>query len=326
MNGETADLVVELHLELVRRNPQQRLILIGDHNQLPPIWGKPMHKAGKFADFAIFLLQDIVRQPAGSLMRRVLENLASGERTTDETVDFVKGKVNAPAPSPTVTSLLWSATTREEVKEYNDAEMAKLSGPEKMYVAEDTGNAAVLERTNLLESVTLKAGAQAMLTVNVDVKGGLVNGLICRAKTLNDSSVTVQLKNGREVEIGRVQREVIDWYSQEKLGSRLQLPLAPASSVSLHKLQSQTCRAPYHIDLRKWDCWRDPCDRRSFLVVGLSRASDPSLVSIQLPHPGNRSGTWSATALRKVLDAGLKERSALVKLMQSLNQIKDTAA
>lgn len=83
----------------------------------------------------------------------------------------------------------------------------------------------------------LKPNTRVMLIKNLDVKAGLVNGLLGTVKELTSSSVIVDFDNGRTHEVG-----VAEWELSSKDVSvvAIQIPLTVAYAITIHKSQSLT--------------------------------------------------------------------------------------
>jgi len=322
-NSIFVDAIVKLHRQARALNPRQRLILVGDHNQLRPISGRLLHEAESFSTFVVYQLPRIVRQATDTPHGSAIEDMGKGEPVSDATVAHVEQIASgSPDASESGAFVLHAATTKNEVHELNARALRALPGNTKVYTAVDTGPIVNrLTQTNLEATLCLKVGAHVMITLNLDVRGGLVNGTMACVTALNDDSVVVKLGSGREVCLERKKCEVVDAVENRVVATREQIPLTLAWAVTVYKLQSLTMRDRYHVDLSQWGYWSD-ADKRALLYVALSRAADAALVSICLPtHEGRtrKASKWTSEALRRFLDAGLDQRRALTTNLRERN-------
>lgn len=84
-------------------------------------------------------------------------------------------------------------------------------------------------------SLTLRVGAQVMVTANLDVKNGIVNGTRGVVRELAPDWVNISLKDGTDYKVTRFDFET----SHNKIGRR-QIPLILAWAITTHKSQGQT--------------------------------------------------------------------------------------
>ena len=81
----------------------------------------------------------------------------------------------------------------------------------------------------------LRVGAQVMITANLDLAKGIVNGTRGVVEELRSDSSLVRLRNGKRI---TVKAKVFET-AHTRIG-RSQLPLVPAWAVTIHKSQGQT--------------------------------------------------------------------------------------
>jgi ATP-dependent DNA helicase PIF1 len=81
----------------------------------------------------------------------------------------------------------------------------------------------------------LRVGAQVMITANLDLAKGIVNGTRGVVEELTSDSSLVRLRNGKRI---TVKAKVFET-AHTRIG-RSQLPLVPAWAVTIHKSQGQT--------------------------------------------------------------------------------------
>jgi len=276
--------------------------------------------AACFKDFKVAHLETIVRQAADVGFCAALAQMGSGEPVTAPTVNAVLERLVVKSANGNTTPQLYVAATNAAVDKYNTARLEELQGASKTYRAEDSGSdMSRLDATKLPSEITLKVGAQAMVTDNLDVPAGIVNGTFVLVTELGEGFVSVKvLSSGQALRVEPITREVKVWPSEAVVGNRRQLPLRVAYAVTFHKLQSLTMRVPYHGDFSEWHHW-DATTKRAFVYVTLSRAADAKLVSLYLP--GARK--WSKSALGKILDPGQEARKALTAKLREMSMISN---
>lgn len=142
--------------------------------------------------------------------------------------------------------------TNDAVKRLNDAKLAQLTHPEKIYLASASGS-VTKESFPADEELRLKVGAQVMM-VNNDKAERWVNGSIgqiTRIQSDKDSTydtICVRLTSGEEVTVLPHEWDVFKYEVDEtthalitsKVGSFAQYPLRLAWAITVHKSQGKT--------------------------------------------------------------------------------------
>lgn len=136
-----------------------------------------------------------------------------------------------------------------DVADMNNKELDILPGEEYQYVCNDTlqkknktstaliGNFQDLMNKNIPTEISLKKGAQVMLTCNMDIEIGLCNGSRGVVLECLDDCVLVLFKNGVEQFINP---NVWTIETEDEIFFRSQIPLILAWSITIHKAQSAT--------------------------------------------------------------------------------------
>ncbi|XP_065576394.1 ATP-dependent DNA helicase PIF1-like, partial [Artemia franciscana] len=229
------------------------VLVVGDLFQLPPVFGPPLFKidhaalpAELFTFFQKYSLTKIVRQQMTYHLLLIIS----------ETL-----------PEPT--EVIHIFANLKTVYDHNTAMLTTLAGPVVNLEAKDTqvqrGKTFFLSKplssvkSALLPLVQVKIGARVMLTSNLDVTDGLVNGALgtvtqIQVDEIRNTSETIFIhfdepdtgrkarKDSRLHHISKdtpivVKKEVI---KQKPLTERLQFPITLCWAVTIHKVQGQT--------------------------------------------------------------------------------------
>lgn len=146
---------------------------------------------------------------------------------------------------------------KKDVDNINLAEIEKLEGDMLVYEAEDNiivkikedgkpvidvNNLNTAEYSEYMDTIVspevyIKVGAQVMLTRNLDVELGLVNGARGVALECDEERISVKFRNGMTVDIVGY---VYEHEDDKVIVRRTQIPLQLAWSISIHKSQGST--------------------------------------------------------------------------------------
>ena len=252
------------------------VILVGDFGQLPPVgdspvWSEPktsraMEKRGQsaFATFTTAVVLDrVVRQAGDTSFRNALLRLRDAE-TTDADYDLFCRCFMA-AGGDDFDSAVHLYPTKKKVAEYNLRKLSELhcrTNPVAMIPAKHSPNVASAKNADteqaggLRKMVYLARDARVMLTVNIWVDAGLVNGSVGTVVDIVYSGdkrsphdlpdfVVCHFPQYRgppyagpnTVPIAPVQRT---WLHENRALARVNLPLTLAWAVTIHKSQGLT--------------------------------------------------------------------------------------
>lgn len=238
-----------------------QVVLVGDLYQLPPVVNsqemeifKTLYQVPYFfganvyqmAEFETRQLTKIFRQNDEEFIK-ILNRIRDGdvEQSHLEQLNKRTGKRGEMADA-----VLLAATNRV-VNEINIAELAKLGGREKIYIAEFEGDFPNEDRTLPVEKdLRLKKGARVVILKN---GAGWVNGSMGKVTKLEEFTVSVKLDDGPEVEIGIEEWANIKYevdrksgkINEAKTGVMRQFPLRLAWAVTIHKSQGMTFEQVY---------------------------------------------------------------------------------
>lgn len=327
------------------------LICVGDFLQLSPvkdsaIFCPPKHSLLKtnlsplWDEFYLYELTEVMRQKDDLNFVRALNNFARGEMTDDDII-IIKSREVEDLQVPNEAIRLYY--TNADVEKYNNKKIDESPSPEIECNAVDTitGKLKPQQKTQKMKmwkerptkdcggypyTLRLKQGIKYMVTANLDVSDGLVNGatgvlkhVYCSPGTdkprivfLNFDSSNVgkkirqQYKNFMEnnnlnikwTPIPRKSYNLTTHFQKDYQMIRDQFPLVPCEALTIHKSQGQTYENVC-LDFRKSGNLT-----RQLVYVALSRVTKLSGLYIQGSFPGNMKSN-------NTIDASLNEMDRL---------------
>jgi hypothetical protein len=298
------------------------VICVGDLNQLPPVMDSPIFKMSNsnemnalfdtnplWDEFNYYELTQIMRQKDEVRFINCLNNLAVG-KLTEEDIKLIKSREVKEDEVPIEAIRLFSENLNVDL--YNELKISKCIGEEYISEAVDTILGKVTDKTkrSVLSSLAkkktsemnglpyklrLKVGIKYMVTCNLDVEDGLVNGscgvlklitfkinttdplklwLDFNSEVVGNKARLLQKEHMREANIDSKLTPMSKFSSVLNISNklqhqvtRLQFPITPAEGLTIHKSQGQTYNAVC-IDLRQ-----SKRVTRSMLYVALSRVT-----------------------------------------------------
>lgn len=245
-------------LSVVRENPQPfggiQLILCGDFAQLPPVSGNYCFKSPEWARAVqeTVVLTTLMRQLNDATFQNMLSELRMGKCSAD-TFSKLKALMltEESTDSPIQPTVLYSL--RRDVDAVNAAEygaLVKAGAQERAYATDYGGSkggtkagAAGLkaqakkwgDNVSIPTSTTLCIGAQVVVTANVDIESGVVNGSRGVVTRLGVTGPEIVLLDGRRM-IVEPKRLIDD-------SNRLSVtycPLQYAWALTINKSQGMT--------------------------------------------------------------------------------------
>jgi ATP-dependent DNA helicase PIF1 len=236
---------LDIVLKVIRRNTDPfgglQVIFSGDFLQLPPVkddfcFNSPVWDKLKLTSFKLTEPQRhkndksyyrmLMRIREGKPNKRDINRLYARNGVYFDMSEEERDNLGAVVLFP----------TNFNVKNYNLANLEELKTPEFMYKACVVGKKNYVFNNMIEDTLSFKVGAQVMLTVNISVETGLVNGATGKVLLCEGKQVTVAFVNGMTVPVG-VHEFIMD---EEKGIKVLQIPLRLAWAVSIHKSQSCT--------------------------------------------------------------------------------------
>ncbi|XP_074640369.1 ATP-dependent DNA helicase PIF1-like [Tubulanus polymorphus] len=252
VDGEFFD-KLEVIARIVKKNDKPfggiQLILCGDFLQLPPVSKDNKKRKFCFQSKAWrkcvevnFELTEVKRQSDQKFIQ-ILQNVRFG-RCYENIVEILTNTANHTIDKDGILATRL-CTHKEDVNITNQLQLDKLKGSSRTYEATDSHPELSKVINNLSpvpEKLVLKVGTQVMLTKNLDVSRGLVNGSRGVITSFEAGDFGLPIVNficGAKNEVIKPER----WTFKAGGGAyinRRQLPLKLAWAISIHKSQGMT--------------------------------------------------------------------------------------
>lgn len=257
---ETLDVIAREVRDIDKPFGDIQVIFVGDFFQLPPVvrpTGERDRSAAASDGFFCFqsplwkklihrnhVLQHVFRQKEHTFVK-ALEDIRQG-KWTETASDLLDNCIDRELEDPPVHLF----THRVDVDRTNQAEIGCLAGKERKYRAVDkssskSGGGAYLRMlqnsTPAPESLILKLDARIILTKNLDVAKGLMNGARGVVSGFTSSSgglPVVTFDSGETKTLAPVKHKI--YLGNVEVASRTQLPCCLGWAMSIHKAQGMS--------------------------------------------------------------------------------------
>ena len=222
-----------------------RVVAVGDFAQLPPVerYGSTtrgwafLDPVWEWSGFETQFLRTQTRCRDEEYMR-VLSQVREG-MVTPEVRAYLDSKVEIEPEDYTGTVLF---PRREETERFNLRKLSALESKpevfETMYSGDARSLAALKKYAPIPESLTLKLEALVMLRQN-DPQGRWVNGTTGLIKRITPGRLTIELLNGRLIEIEKATFSMMD-AEGEVVAAAINFPIQLAWATTIHKAQGAT--------------------------------------------------------------------------------------
>jgi PIF1-like helicase/Helitron helicase-like domain at N-terminus/OTU-like cysteine protease/Helicase len=346
------------------------IITVGDFNQLPPVGQSPVYKIVKnpldilagnclWTDFKFYELTQIMRQKDDLAFTTALNNLSRGEMTPND-IQLIKSRSNMDETF-VPDHIVRLYTTNKMVDSYNNQKIENSPGTMHTSTAVDTvlGKKLSKERKEYLSNlqktksrkdmagldhiILLKTEIKYMITCNIDIEDGLVNGtrgilklIEISPKTNKPITLWFEFESGRVgknlrlktkeymerqnikkkwVPIQKIKTVVTAKQSSEYQIVREQFPIMPAEALTVHKSQGQSMNEVC-VDLKNSSYWT-----REKIYVALSRVTN--LAGLYIIGTFNPPKPSSPTSDLSVEISRLQSPAARLKLCY--DNLKETS-
>jgi len=258
-----------------------RIIAVGDFAQLPPIQAGRAERSWAFLDpvwrttnFKTVVLKQNMRSGDSEFLS-ILNDIRRGE--VSDRVEMFLNRCQLDRDDNFEGTRLFPL--RQQTDAYNTRELDKLPGDLVIFPAQYSGNQRSVEQLKkhspLPEELYLKLDALIMLRQN-DPKMRWVNGSTGYVRKIEETSLLIELLNGRVVEIEPAQFSL---YNAEgvSMASVTNFPITLAYAATIHKAQGMTLdRLMVNLNAL-WEPGQ--------AYVALSRVIDPANLRIEAWQP-----------------------------------------
>lgn len=241
--------VAEIICRRVRENDEPwgglRVIAVGDFAQLPPVERDPAKGGGwafldpvwEWSQFERQMLQTQVRCQDPEYMS-VLAKIRGGI-VDDQVTQYLNERTGDVETEFEGTRLF---PRRDQTEKFNEMRLADLPGEEKKFETIQSGNArgieSLLKQAPIPQTLRLKEGALVMIRQN-DPMGRWVNGSTGHVRRIQPSRLSIELLNGRKVEIDKATFSLLDGEG-EIIAALVNFPVNLAWASTIHKAQGST--------------------------------------------------------------------------------------
>ena len=210
-----------------------QLILIGDFCQLAPVKGLYCFLSPVWKNLNIrnIILNELVRQSGDKLFQQILGIVRKG-KCTDNIIAVLNSLKSTKFSNNIIPTKLYPINI--DVDKINNIEIQKLK---------NKGNKSVLYKATLFNTnskvnydVELTENSQVIVTRNIDIANGLVNGTRAIIKYLTSESVLIQKVDGDIHTINYYK----DFNDLKKTSYVLHMPIKTSYALSIHKSQGMT--------------------------------------------------------------------------------------
>ena len=219
-----------------------QLVLVGDMSQLKPIEGDYCFKTLIWdkCNFDVCILTKNMRVQNDPVFKNILDRLRWGI-CRDEDLDILNELKNTTFTDGIIPTRLFSLN--KDVDEINNFELSNLDSPMFTYTIKYSTNPYKLKESlqyvsslKIPEILKLCVGAQVIVTRNVDIDFGIVNGTRGVITKLTNEHVIIKLLNNNEYTITFFQVTCDD----QPLIEFKYIPLKLGWAVSIHSSQGMT--------------------------------------------------------------------------------------
>ena len=223
-----------------------QIILIGDFCQLAPVNGFYcfLSKMWKQSNIKTVLLEELVRQNDDILFQKILQIIRKG-KCTDNILKVLNALKDTQFDNEIIPTKLYPKNIN--VDKINEIEINKLKeAGNKTYIYKAEAFPDNLKNMNKYD-IELVENSQVIITRNIDISIGIVNGMRGVVKELHPNQVIMKDIEGN-VHIISYYKDIIEKKGKSAKSYILHMPLKVSYALSIHKSQGMTIDA-LEIDL-----------------------------------------------------------------------------
>jgi ATP-dependent DNA helicase PIF1 len=223
-----------------------QIILIGDFCQLAPVNGIYcfLSKLWGIANIKVFILDELVRQNDDILFQKILQIIRKG-KCTDNILKVLNVLKDTQFENDIIPTKLYPKNIN--VDKINDIEVNKLKeAGNKTCIYKALGSKDNIKNIRNYD-VELVENSQIIVTRNIDIYAGIVNGTRGVIKHLQDNFVIIKDTDGKLHNISYF-KDIIDKTNKTDKFHIYHMPLKVSYALSIHKSQGMTIDA-LEIDL-----------------------------------------------------------------------------
>lgn len=223
-----------------------QIILIGDFCQLAPVNGFYcfLSKIWKQANIKVVLLEELVRQNDDILFQKILQIIRKG-KCTDNILKVLNALKDTQFDNEIIPTKLYPKNIN--VDKINEIEINKLKeAGNKTYNYKAEAFPDNVKNMNKYD-IELVENSQVIITRNIDISIGIVNGMRGVVKELHPNQVIIKDIEGN-VHIISYYKDIIEKKGKSAKSYILHMPLKVSYALSIHKSQGMTIDA-LEIDL-----------------------------------------------------------------------------
>ena len=223
-----------------------QIILIGDFCQLAPVNGFYcfLSKMWKQSNIKTVLLEELVRQNDDILFQKILQIIRKG-KCTDNILKVLNALKDTQFDNEIIPTKLYPKNIN--VDKINEIEINKLKeAGNKTYIYKAEAFPDNLKNMNKYD-IELVENSQVIITRNIDISIGIVNGMRGVVKELHPNQVIIKDIEGN-VHIISYYKDIIEKKDKSAKSYILHMPLKVSYALSIHKSQGMTIDA-LEIDL-----------------------------------------------------------------------------
>jgi ATP-dependent exoDNAse (exonuclease V) alpha subunit len=209
-----------------------QLIFVGDFYQLPPINGKYCFTCDKWkeSNLKIITLQIVIRQKDDQLFQYILQRIQKGN-ISSKIISYLEELKKTTFKNNIQPTKLYPINI--DVNKINAKEISKLEDGRIFIEYNAKSNCDVKKE---IYTIRMCQDAQIMVTRNVDIPNGIVNGTRGIILAVFEEYITILTNDNKTVNIGYYQ----EFLDNMKRKSITFMPIKLAYALSIHKSQGMT--------------------------------------------------------------------------------------